>query len=103
MNTILPFRHEEEKTILSQIHPLVRMILPFILVIPFLLIEPLNALVATLIIAVSIIFIFTYYVSVAKSLPFKKRFIKISSISLGVAFVSLLIGLLVKAAFNIDL
>lgn len=36
MESILPFRHEEEKTFLNRVHPLVRMILPFIFVIPFL-------------------------------------------------------------------
>ena len=74
-----------------------------LLVFPFLIVKPINALGLTLIVAVVIIFIFTYYVSVAKSLPFKRRFFKISAISLGVAFISLLIGIVIKAAFNIDL
>ena len=39
MESILPFRHEDEKTLLNKIHPVVRLILPFIFVIPFLLIE----------------------------------------------------------------
>lgn len=37
MESTLPFRHEEEKTVLSRFHPLVRLGLPFILVIPFLI------------------------------------------------------------------
>lgn len=73
-----------------------------LLVIPFFALEPLFALFFTLAIAVLIIFVFTYYVSVAKALPFKKRFFKISAISLGVALISLFIGLAVKAFFNID-
>ncbi len=38
-NTSLPFRFEDEKTFLSTIHPLIRFLLPFILVVPFLLID----------------------------------------------------------------
>jgi len=34
----LPFKHEDEKNFLNKIHPLIRFILPFILVIPFLII-----------------------------------------------------------------
>lgn len=39
MDTILPFRHEDEKTFLNSFHPVIRMILPFIFVVPFLLIN----------------------------------------------------------------
>ena len=39
MEIILPFKHEDEKNILNNIHPLTRFILPFILVIPFLIIN----------------------------------------------------------------
>ena len=38
MDIELPFRHEDEKNFLNKIHPLIRFILPFILVIPFLII-----------------------------------------------------------------
>ena len=75
-----------------------------ILIIPFFLIsQPLIALSFTIVFAVSIIFTFTFYISVAKSISFKKRFIRITSISLGVAFISLIIGILVKIIFNIDI
>lgn len=39
MPTILPFRHENENTILEITHPLVRLILPFILIVPILFIN----------------------------------------------------------------
>ena len=39
METSLPFRHENENTFLINIHPLVRLILPFMFVIPFLIIN----------------------------------------------------------------
>ena len=54
-------------------------------------------------IVVLIIFFFTYYISVAKSLPFKKRFIEMAGISLTVAGISFLIGLLVKQFLGIDI
>ncbi|MFX0176298.1 MAG: hypothetical protein ACFE85_08720, partial [Candidatus Hodarchaeota archaeon] len=39
MKGVLPFKHEDDKKILNRIHPLVRFILPFILVVPFLIIN----------------------------------------------------------------
>jgi cobalt/nickel transport system permease protein len=39
LESILPFRHEDEKTFLNKIHPAVRVILPFFFVVPFLIIE----------------------------------------------------------------
>ena len=39
MDIELPFKHEDEKNFLNKIHPLIRFILPFILVIPFLIIN----------------------------------------------------------------
>ncbi|MHA1803402.1 MAG: energy-coupling factor transporter transmembrane component T family protein [Promethearchaeota archaeon] len=39
MDSVLPFRHEHESTILSTIHPLIRFLLPFIFVVPFLLVN----------------------------------------------------------------
>ena len=37
MESIIPFRFEDEKTLLNKTHPIVRLILPFIFVIPFLI------------------------------------------------------------------
>ncbi|MHA1487278.1 MAG: energy-coupling factor transporter transmembrane component T family protein [Promethearchaeota archaeon] len=39
MDIELPFKHEDEKNFLNKIHPLIRFILPFILVVPFLIIN----------------------------------------------------------------
>ena len=66
-------------------------------------VDPIIPLIMSVINAVIVIFIFTFYISVAKNLSFKQRFIKITSISLGVAFVSLLIGLSVRTVFKIDI
>ena len=75
-----------------------------VLIIPFFLTsQPLIALSLTIAFAVIIIFTFTFYISVAKSISFKKRFLRITSISLGVAFISLIIGILVKLMFNIEI
>jgi VIT1/CCC1 family predicted Fe2+/Mn2+ transporter len=52
-------------------------------------------------VALLVIFIFTYYISVAKELDFKKRFLEMAGISLGVAAINFLIGLLVRNVFGI--
>jgi VIT1/CCC1 family predicted Fe2+/Mn2+ transporter len=49
-----------------------------------------------------IIFSFNYYISVAKSLPFKKRFAEMASISMGVATIAFAIGQLAKHFLGID-
>jgi len=54
----------------------------------------------TLLIAVGIIAGFNFYISVARSEAFKPRFLEMAGISLGVAFFSFLVGLLVRAAFG---
>lgn len=74
------------------------------LILPFLLLEdPFISLIITLSIAVFIILVFNYYVSVAKDYDFKKRFFEMVAISLGVSAISFLIGILVKNVFNIDI
>ncbi len=50
-----------------------------------------------------IITVFTYYISVAKDLPFFSRFKEMAAISIGVAAVSFLIGLLVKRFLGIEI
>jgi VIT1/CCC1 family predicted Fe2+/Mn2+ transporter len=54
-------------------------------------------------VVLTIIFCFTYYISVAKGYSFKKRFLEMAGISLGVAAVSFVIGLVVKAFLGIDI
>lgn len=67
------------------------------MIVPFLVINnKFMALGATIIVVISIIFIFNYYISVAKDLSFKKRFLEMITISLGVAALSFLIGFLVS-------
>lgn len=63
----------------------------------------LGALLSMLIVVILIILFFNYYISVAKSLPFLRRFGEMACISLGVALISFCIGLLAKYFLNVDL
>lgn len=73
------------------------------LVFPYLIQDnPYIALGAMLTITVLIIAGYTYYISVAKSVSFKKRFSQMAFISLGVAAISFGIGILVKKVFGVD-
>lgn len=75
-----------------------------LLILPFLLLKsPYTALVFTLAGAVVVIFVFTFYISVAKDLPFYRRFAEMAAISFGIAGVSFVIGLFIRAALNINI
>lgn len=79
----------------------------FLLIAPYLLLPQdefwiFVSLGITLLIAVAIIFFFNFYISVAKDLPFGKRFLEMLGISMGVAAFSFLVGLLVRSIFGID-
>lgn len=74
-----------------------------LLILPFLLLKsPYVALLFTLAGAVAVIFVFTFYISVAKDLPFYRRFAEMALISFGIAGVSFIIGLFIRAALNIN-
>ncbi len=75
-----------------------------ILVLPyFLLNNIIVCLVLTIITVFFLISIFNYYVSVAKELKFKNRFMEMIGISLGVAVINFLIGLAMRKVFGIDI
>ncbi|MCF7917464.1 VIT1/CCC1 transporter family protein [Candidatus Gracilibacteria bacterium] len=59
-------------------------------------------LVATLIIALSIIFCFNFYISVAKDYNFAKRFWEMAFLSMGVAALSFGIGVVARTWFGIE-
>jgi len=61
------------------------------------------ALGAMLITVVAIIAAFNYYIAVAKDLPFKRRFLEMAVISLSVAALSFVVGLIVKSALGVDI
>lgn len=73
------------------------------MILPFLLISEIYVALATTIgVVIFIIFIFNYYISVAKGYSFKKRFLEMIVISLGVAALSFFIGYLVKIFLGVD-
>ena len=75
----------------------------FILILPYLLLDNFYlCLVCTLVAAVLIIFFFNYYISVAKDEPFRRRFLEMTGLSLGVATLSFFIGFLVRTFLGVD-
>jgi len=74
------------------------------LVLPYFIFESyLLALTTTLIIGVLIIFLFNYYVSIAKDLPFRKRFLEMTFLSLGIAALSFGIGIIIRITLGVDI
>lgn len=77
-----------------------------IMVLPYLLLPNelyLVAFIIMIVLDVTIIFLFNYYVSVAQSTPFFKRFAEMALISLGVAAISFVIGVIAKALLGVDI
>jgi len=74
-----------------------------LMILPFLLLDQkFLSLVITLGIVVAIIFLFNYYLSVAKDLDFKRRFFEMTFISLGVAAFSFFIGWILKGVLGVE-
>jgi VIT1/CCC1 family predicted Fe2+/Mn2+ transporter len=75
-----------------------------LLILPYLLLnDEIISLAISLAISVLIIAIFNFYISVAKSLPFGRRFLEMAGISLGVAAFSFVIGILIRNWFGIEI
>ncbi|NLI25564.1 MAG: rubrerythrin family protein [Bacteroidales bacterium] len=75
-----------------------------LLILPFLLLStPIISLIITLTTAVIIIWLFNYYLSVATDIPFRKRFLEMTFVSLGVAALSFGIGFALKTLMGIDI
>lgn len=73
------------------------------LILPYLLVNNyVTCLIWTLVNAILIIAVFNYYISVARDLPFRKRFLEMAGISLGVALLSFIIGNIVRTVFGIE-
>jgi VIT1/CCC1 family predicted Fe2+/Mn2+ transporter len=74
------------------------------LISPFLLLGNLYlSLGITIATAIFVIFLFSYYISVARDLPFRKRFFEMAGISLGVAALSFLMGILVRTYLGVEI
>ena len=75
-----------------------------ILVLPYLLLDNHYLALGIMIGAViMIIFVFNLYISVAKNLNFKKRFLQMAAISLGVALISFFIGMGIESILNVSI
>jgi len=77
-----------------------------LMIMPFLLLPDqmhYQALFLTMLIVVGIIFVFNFYLSVAKDYDFKTRFLEMAAISLGVAALSFFIGIAVKNFLGVEL
>ena len=55
-----------------------------------------------MIIGLLIIAFFNYYLSVAKDLSFKERFLEMAGLSLGVAALSFLVGFVLRSLVGVD-
>ncbi len=77
-----------------------------LLVIPYLVLPAdkyIEALAIMIAIVIFIIFFFNFYIAVAKTEPFLSRFIEMTVISLGVAFIAFAIGLIAKHFLAIEI
>ena len=52
--------------------------------------------------AIIVIFLFTFYISVARDLPFKKRFLEMAAISLGIAGLTFTIGVFIRIFLKVE-
>ncbi|MBN2215687.1 MAG: VIT1/CCC1 transporter family protein [Bacteroidales bacterium] len=74
-----------------------------LLIIPYYIFNHyLVCLLTTILVAILIIFLFNFYISVAKDYNFGKRFAEMLVISLGVAFISFWIGFLIRNVIGIE-
>jgi VIT1/CCC1 family predicted Fe2+/Mn2+ transporter len=75
-----------------------------LLVLPYLLIENyIIDLAIALTVAVLIIAVFNYYISVAKDEPFRPRFLEMAGLSLGVATFSFIIGYFIRIWLGVEI
>ncbi len=84
-------------TFIAYIFTVIALILPY-----FFFSKLLVCLGLTLAAAIAIIFLFNFYISVAKDLDFRTRFLEMAAISLGVAGLSFSIGLVIRQVIGID-
>ena len=61
------------------------------------------SLIVTIMVAITIIFVFNFYISVANDYNFKRRFIEMAAISIGVATLIFIIGYLVKTFLGLKI
>ena len=75
----------------------------FLLILPYLIIgHYMICLAVTIAVAILIICIFNYYVAIARDLSFKRRFLEMAAISLGVSLLSFGIGYVIRIALSVE-
>lgn len=82
---------------LAYVFTVIALILPYFFISHYVV-----SLGVTILIAIIIIAVFNYYLSIAKRENFRKRFLEMAIISIGVAAISFLIGFLVKKYFGLE-
>ncbi len=74
-----------------------------LLILPYFLFQHhIISLTATLVVALLIIFCFSFYVSVVQELSFKERFLEMAVLSMGVALISFVVGYLLQSVLGVD-
>ena len=75
-----------------------------ILILPYFVVPHLFvALAVSLVLALLIILLFTFYTSIAQDVPFWKRFLEMAGLSLGVAAFTFMIGFVVRNVLHIEI
>jgi len=75
-----------------------------LLILPYLLFANYYAALAiTLAAGVAIIAVFNYYIAIAKDEPFKRRFLEMAGLSLSIAALSFVVGLIVREVFGVEI
>jgi VIT1/CCC1 family predicted Fe2+/Mn2+ transporter len=73
------------------------------LVVPYLVFQSfLLALAVTIGNAILVIIVFSFYISVTRSLDFRGRFLEMAALSLGIAALSFLVGILVRVLLGVE-
>ncbi|MGE5605089.1 MAG: VIT1/CCC1 transporter family protein [Bacteroidota bacterium] len=98
-------QEQEENALKSSIYTGIAYIITvFLLILPYLLLpNHFLDLGLSLLMAILIILAFNFYISVAKDLPFKKRFLEMAGISLGVTVISFGIGWVVRTFLGLEI
>ena len=83
---------------IAYVFTVIMLILPYLLATDYYI-----SLAWTIVNAILIIAVFNYYISVVRGYNFRKRFLEMASISLGVALLSFVIGNLIRTWIGIDI
>jgi VIT1/CCC1 family predicted Fe2+/Mn2+ transporter len=84
-------------TLVAYIITVIFLVAPYLIFSSFYL-----ALAVTILNAIIVIVVFTFYISVTRDLDFRGRFLEMAGISLGVAALSFIMGILVRILLHVD-